>query len=218
MSTLKTLVTRAFDICSTDAYLKEELEHIRKVSHHRNNYPLWAINKPIDDAEKIPSANENYSCNNEKVHRLMLPYQGHKGSNLLKSFKSYVSKLLPEHTKIEITFTGKKINSCFSIKDKTKFEHQHDLVYYVECTEASCRDNYVGETGLRIIERIQDHSGRDHASHILKHNIETSHTDVNIGNFKIIDMNFGNYTRKWKIAESLWIKDLRPTLNIQEKS
>ena len=27
--TLKTLVTRAFDICSTDEYLKEELEHIR---------------------------------------------------------------------------------------------------------------------------------------------------------------------------------------------
>ena len=53
---------------------------------------------------------------------------------------------------------------------------------------------------------------------MVKHNIETSHTDVNIGNFKIIDMNFGNYTRKWKIAESLWIKDLRPTLNIQEKS
>ena len=71
MSTLKTLVTRAFDICSTDAYLKEELEHIRKVSHHRNNNPLWAINKPIDDAEKIPSENENYSCNNEKIHRLM---------------------------------------------------------------------------------------------------------------------------------------------------
>ena len=52
--TLKTLVTRAFDICSTDEYLKEELEHIRKVFHHRNNYPLRVINKVIDDTEKIP--------------------------------------------------------------------------------------------------------------------------------------------------------------------
>ena len=216
--TLKTLVTRAFDICSTDEYLKEELEHIRKVFHHRNNYPLWVINKVIDDAEKIPSANENDSSNNEKIHRLMLPYQGDKGSNLLKSMKRYVSKLLPEHTKLEITFTGKKLNSCFSIKDKTKFEHQHDLVYYVKCTEPSCRDNYVGETGRRIIERIKDHSSRDHASHMVKHNIETSHTDVNTANFKIIDIDFNNNKRKQKIRELLWIKDLRPTLNVQEKS
>ena len=39
----------------------------------------------------------------------MLPYQGDKGSNLLKSMNRYVSKLLPEHIKLEITFTGKKL-------------------------------------------------------------------------------------------------------------
>ena len=59
--TLKTLITRAFDIRSADEYLKEELEHIRTVFHHRNNYPLSVINKVIDDAKKIPSANENDS-------------------------------------------------------------------------------------------------------------------------------------------------------------
>ena len=132
--------------------------------------------------------------------------------------KRYVSKLLPEHTKLEITFTGKKLNSCFSIKDKTGSEHQHDLIYYVNCTEPSYRDNYEGETGRRIIERIKDRSGRDHASYMVKHNIETWHTDVNTANLKIIDMNFSNNKRKRKIAESLWIKGLRPILNVQEKS
>ena len=53
---------------------------------------------------------------------------------------------------------------------------------------------------------------------MLKHNIETSHTDVNTANFKVIDMNFNNNKRKRKIVESLWIKHLRPTLNVQEKS
>ena len=77
----------------------------------------------------------------------MLPYQGDKGSNLLKSLKRYVSKLLPENTKLEITFISKKLNSCFSIKDKTNFAHQHNLIYHVNCTEPSCHDNYVGETG-----------------------------------------------------------------------
>ena len=51
---------------------------------------------------------------------------------------------------------------------------------------------------------------------MVKQNIGTS--DVNTANFNIIDMNFSNNKRKPKIAESLWIKDLRPTLNVQEKS
>ena len=97
----------------------------------------------------------------------MLPYQRNKGSNLLKSIKRYVSKLLPEHTKLEITLTGKKLISCFSIKDKAKFEHQHDLVYYANCTKPFCRDNYVRKSGRRIIEIIKDHSSRDHASYMV---------------------------------------------------
>ena len=67
--------------------------------------------------------------------------------------KRYVSKLLPENTKLEITFTVKKINKCFSTKDKTSFEHQHDLIYFVNCTEPSCHDNYVEETARLIAER-----------------------------------------------------------------
>ena len=52
----------------------------------------------------------------------------------------------------------------------------------------------------------------------MKHNIETSYSDINTPNFKIIDINFSNNKRKRKIIDSLRIKDLRPTLNLQEKS
>ena len=145
MGAFKTLVTRVFDTFLKDEYLKEELSHIRTVFHHRNNCPLCVVNKVIDDAKKVPSGDENDSSSNDKIYRPMLPYQGGKGSNLLKSVKTYVSKLLPEHTKLEITFTGKKLNSCFSIKDRTSLEHQHDLMYDVNCTESSCGDNDVGQ-------------------------------------------------------------------------
>ena len=77
-----------------------ERRHIRTISHHRNNYLLWVINKVIDDTKKIPSANENDSSSTDKIHRLTLPYQGDKGSNLLKLIERYVSKLLSEHTKL----------------------------------------------------------------------------------------------------------------------
>ena len=50
------------------------------------------------------------------------------------------------------------------MKDRTSFEHQHDLTYYGNSTEPFCCDNYVGETGCRVIERIKDFSSRDNAS------------------------------------------------------
>ena len=80
--------------------MKEELEHVRTVFHYRNNYLLWVISKVIDDAKKFPLAGENDSSSNDKIHRLMLPHQTDKGSNLLKSMKRYVSILLPDHTKL----------------------------------------------------------------------------------------------------------------------
>ena len=118
--------------------------------------------------------------------------------------KKNISKLLPDNAKLEITFTGKKLNSCFSIKDKTTFEHQGDLVYYVNCTNPSCHENYLGECGRRIIERVKNHSGR----------ITDMKSLENTANFKIFDMNFSNNKRKRNIVESLWIKDLSPTLNV----
>ena len=49
----------------------------------------------------------------------------------------------------------------------------------------------------------------------MKHNIETSHTDVKTADFKIINMKFNNNKKKWKIGESLLIKGLKPTVNVQ---
>ena len=51
-----------------------------------------------------------------------------------------------------------------------------------------------------------------------KNKIESLHTDFDTANVKIIAINFGNNKMKWKISESLWIKDLRPILNVQQKS
>ena len=66
-------------------------------------------------------------------------------------------------------------------------------------------DNCIEETGLQIVERVKEHKGRDHASHLVKHNIPTSHTDVNTAHFIIIDRNFTDNKGKHKIAEVLWI-------------
>ena len=69
--TLKILTTKSCSTCSTDAYLKEQLQHIRTVLHHRNNYPLLVARKNLSTDQSKPSSND-------KIHRLKLPYQGDK--------------------------------------------------------------------------------------------------------------------------------------------
>ena len=76
-------------------------------------------------------------------------------------------------------YTATKLGSNFQIKDKTKFDHKHVLVYYVKCSE--CQEDYIKDRGRRPHERIRG--------------------------LVII-----------KISEALFIKELRPLLNTQEKS
>ena len=79
-----------------------------------------------------------------KRHLLVLPYQGELGSRLVKSLKRSITKLLPETTQLEFRFTVSKLSTLFQIKDKTIFEHNHDVVYLGTCPQNSCSDNYVG--------------------------------------------------------------------------
>ena len=110
------------------------------------------------------------------------------------------------------------MNTCFNVKDQIKFEHQREEVYYADCPNEKCRENYIGESGRRISERIKDHNGRYLKSHILRHSVESGRANVSYEDFKIIAMNFNKNHCKRKIAELLLFKERRPTLNTHDKS
>ena len=57
-------------------------------------------------------------------------------------------------------YSGTKLSSKFQLKDQAKKDPQH-VVYYVKCPEEQCTEDYTGETGRRLIERVKDHSGKD---------------------------------------------------------
>ena len=113
-------------------------------------------------------------CDDKKL--LMIPYQGGKGEQAIKTIRKTIKRLLPSNIKVQVSFTGKKLNSCFNIKDKTKFEHRHDVIYLRKCPETTCNDNYIGEAKRRIFERVKDYNGRDFKSHLLKHVLKQSST------------------------------------------
>ena len=70
--------------------------------------------------------------------------------------KRYVNIILPKNVKVQTAFTGKRLSSCFKTKDRTKFEHQHDIIYQVKCSAENCSDVYTGESARRILETILD--------------------------------------------------------------
>ena len=71
-------------------------------------------------------------------------------------------KLLPNNTKIEVTFKSTKLSSCFNVNGKIDFEHNHDLIYQAKYPKPAFIDDNVGESDCGIIERIKDHNETTH--------------------------------------------------------
>ena len=59
---------------------------------------------------------------------------------------------------------------------------------------------------------------KDISSYGYKHSIETGHQILETGDYQIIRNGYENNWNKRKIAEAILIKELKPTLNKQDKS
>ena len=107
----------------------------------------------------------------------------------------------------------KLVNSLFKNISKVETKHKTKLIY------TDCEATYIGETAQRFSERIKDHYGRDHNSHVLLHTLETGHQGLTKKAFSIVSKNneLKNYFVR-SVGESLLIKRKRPKLNCQEKS
>ena len=65
---------------------------------------------------------------------------------------------------------------------------------------------------------MKDHNGRDRDSHLFKNSVESKRDPVQKNDFRIIGKGYRNNTSRRKIAEALFIKKMKPSLNIQDKS
>ena len=145
-----------------------------------------------------------------------MPYAGIKGNSIIKTMNNSLKRILPDNVKTRVTYAGQKLSTKFQIKNKTKYQHKHDLVYYGKYPEPTCHEDYLGETG-RIIERSTDHCGKDKQSHLLRHALNNNHKTVDLKDFKIIDSSCRNIRFKRKISKALYIKQYKPSLKTQEQ-
>ena len=227
---LRTLIRRAYTVCSNDNLLQEKLHHIETYFTEFNGYPKWLLKQTLDSF-KNNNKNHNNNINNENhndtnlnrlsdkiLHTLKLPYKGDHGINLIKSIKTSTKKSLPDKHDVRIILTGTKLSSHFNIKYDTNKQYKHDLVYFSRCPFTACTDSNIGETARRLSERVTNHAGRDTKSQIVRHCLNSNHGTFNIENFKILNKGYNNNTYKRKISEALFVKQYRPSLNVQDNS
>ena len=117
--------------------------------------------------------------------------------------------------KLRTTYTPCKLGSRFPVKDKTKLIHQHNVSYYIECANKKCNSDYVGQTKRRTLVRTMDHNSKDPKSHVLQHSKKTKHRRVFLPNVRILGSGYRTNFRR-VVSEALFIKELKPDLNIQK--
>ena len=229
VATLKNLIQRATLVSSTKQALEEELQHLKDVFCSINDYPERLVEEIIKNernqqerrATETEITNKDKEEEEEEVQlQLMLPYAGKRGEAIVEKVQKYVRKIASNKdrkVKVSSIFKSKKLGSRFNLKDKTKPEHLHNLVYYVPCPNKKCKSSYCGETKRRMEKRTGEHGGTDPKSHVLRHSRKTKHKRVKNADFKVLRQGFRSNFRR-KISESLFIKQYKPDLNVQKDS
>ena len=159
-------------VCSTDYYLKKELDHLKYVFQKHEIYPKWVIRqvaKQVKDQNIQSNADGaptivNELPSNSKYFKLLLPSTEQNGEHLIRSLRKDKHRTLPENVQTRICYIGilyAKLGTKFNnIKDSVKKCHQHAVVYYPTCAEPGCVGDYTGETGRRPNEWVIDHNGK----------------------------------------------------------
>ena len=109
-STLRGLVYRAYTVCSEKHLLDQELEHLKTTFAEINGYPTKVIKQVFRQVKiQITTQNEEttQSPNNvedEKVLRIVLPYQGHQGTKLITRLKTLIYRNVTRSVKVDCVY------------------------------------------------------------------------------------------------------------------
>ena len=233
IGTLKGLIRRAFVVCSTEEFQNKEIYFLKNVFVKMNGFPSKIVNKALNDVKtkmqnNIPVVENAVSDlvqnvvtdpqNNQIVTPyICLPYKGVSGEEIVSGLRNLLSRILPSHVKPRFIYKGRKLGSCFRVKDRVPLEHQSDLVYQFKPEyNGKTKAEYVGETNVRFGTRSYEHCFTDKKSHVYTNKVAKG-LQISQEDFEVLE---GGYQKKVdrKLAEALYIKDLKPELNGQKES
>ena len=183
--------------------LQQENDHLRKALT-KCKYPKWAFDKvekrlnrstsgAIDGANNQGTTATHVATNEVKTKgHIVIPYT----QGLCESIKKICGRY-----GIQTHFKGGNTikNLLVSPKDKDPMVNQSSAIYWYQCGNLGCDDEYIGETSRTFGQRYKEYLKAPSLIH--HHSSETGHP-TNHNNFQIIGKEVHNLARN--IKESIY--------------
>ena len=211
-SVIHILSHRAKTVCSKPELLQQEKDHLRKALT-KCKYPKWVlyrVEKRLNKStsEVIDGANNQGTTGAQAVTsgvktkgHIVIPYT----QGLCESIKKICGRY-----GIQTHFKGGSTIKILLVspKDKGLMVNQSGAIYWYQCSNLGCDDEYIGETSRTFGERYKEHLKAPSPYH--HHSNQTGHP-IGHHNFQIIGREGHNLARY--IKESISIRVNNPTLN-----
>ena len=207
-SVIQTLSHRASTVCSNPELLQKEKDHPRKALI-KCKYPKWALDKVDKRLNRSSRQVADGGTNNAQSANYEVQNKGHIVIPYTQGLCESIKKICGRYG-IQTHFKGGRTikNILVSPKDKDPVVNQSGAIYWYQCGDLACDDEYIGETSRTFGERYKEHLKPPSAIH--HHSNQTGHT-TNQNNFQIIGREGHNLARN--IKESIYIRVNNPTLN-----
>ena len=187
LSALSKIYHRAQTVCSNPELLCKENNHLRK-AFSQSKYPKWALgqggerlNRPsrevTDGGDNQGTAGVQPTTNEVKTKgHIVIPYT----QGLCESIKRICGRYgIQTHFKGDNTIR----NLLVSPRDKDPMVSKSWAIYWSQCGDLTCGDEYIGETSRTFGERLKEHLMDPSPIH--HHSNQTGHP-INQNNFQII--------------------------------
>ena len=217
INAIKTLIYRAYHICSSYLAIHNEIEFLKKFFHD-NGYPDSIFLKQIKQfLDKIYIPNQSASTVSKQKVYFSLPYYGYISDIIGRDIKQIVEKHIPQIQLILIFTNTFSIGTFFKHKEKLTEALSSCVIYKYKCV--LCNKHYIGSTARQLPCRIAEHMGvsvrtglplsTTPNSSIYNHESETGHRIQRL-NFSIVA--FSNKA-SLRTVEALHIVKDKPELN-----
>ena len=205
-SVINTLTHRAETVCSNPQLLCKEMDHLRKALT-QCKYPKWALdkvekrlNRPsrkvTDGANHQGTAGAQPTTNEVKTEgHIVIPYT----QGLCESIKKICGRYgIQTHIKGGSTIK----NLLISPMDKVPMVSKHGAIYWFQCGDLTCDDEFIGKTSRTFGDRFKEHL-KD-PSPIHHHSNNTGHP-TSQNNLQIIGREGQGLARTLKNQFLLWL-------------
>ena len=173
------------------------------------DYPIGLIDSTINNFAFRNTAERN--TDNGSTVRISIPFKDQVAANAVRrQLRDLSHKIGPT---LQPVFVSKKLGQDLKPKEiKPLIVNQQCVVYHFSCD--LCDADYVGYTARHLHQRIAEHKNSAIGKHLLE--AHGSNKLLKESQFRVLRKCQGKFD--CLVFEMLWIKNLKPSLNIQTDS